>query len=612
MQVALAIILNNTRKSSREIMKNIFTYITKPLAAMALFAPAMASSQSDTMVDLEVSGIHIEKWEDGSYRRIQESDVKKGDTVYLVADLKNTGNQTSPTFNVAWHLLRSEVDTLSGIMPAATMFKGYGGHSELSPGATSTGNVRFKVSEMPDLLEMQFQADLYKPDTEGTGKIKESSESNNTSSIIINTRDNHSGGPAEEVDLEVSGFDVQKWDGSGYVTIDPSEINKGDTFYVLAKLKNNGSADSRGFNIEWNNLSYMTFYPSMNACTFSTDTPARGYHKPLKAQTLSNGNVRFKINNAKDYQSITYKADYDNNIKETNESNNEARFELSINGVSPANCSPIKTGSNITVKVNAKSTACIDGECAKMDVYADTVKLNEEPIETTEQNQYYKFKIDADEFDIKSDSVSVEFANDLVKNNIDRNLKVNQVEVYREGVAPIHKQTYRPYDAVYYNNNSGFLNAYKSTGTMYWGGKVKLQNPDNRAGYNMQVYLRSDCYHGCALSNVYAGNRNLTPISLETTENTQIFTITDIPGEYFINAPVKVEFTNDKWNGNLRENRNLIVEKVRVLDADSLVKEYTPPKAVWYSGDQNILNFFKRTGSMNWQGIVEFPAFIMT
>jgi hypothetical protein len=91
-------------------MQKIFKNLIKVIAGDGFIVPSISLSQSDNSgVELDVRGIHIEKWIDGSFHRVRESEVRRGDTIYLVADLKNTGNAVSPNFNVAWHIIKSVV-----------------------------------------------------------------------------------------------------------------------------------------------------------------------------------------------------------------------------------------------------------------------------------------------------------------------------------------------------------------------------------------------------------------------------------------------------------------------------------------------------------------------
>jgi subtilase family serine protease len=83
----------------------------------------------------------------------------------------------------------------------------------------------------------------------------------------------------------------------------------------VAQLSNVGTAASGGFNVKWYLNGVQVGY---------------GYHAPLAAGQVSNGNIRFDWTPPPGTHTLRFVADVDGQVAESNESNNSGQVSVYV------------------------------------------------------------------------------------------------------------------------------------------------------------------------------------------------------------------------------------------------------------------------------------------
>ena len=235
-----------------------YTFALLVLATLSL-APAAAVAQIDR--DLRVSDITF-----------SPAPIPGTQTV-ATARLTNAGRFWSGPFNIKWFLDGVQV--------------GYGQHSSLGPGATSTDNVYFTWNVTPGDHILRYDADVDQ-------HVAEDSEVNNSYQVrVVN------GQVIPLADLYASSM------GRGTPRV-------GEETVITAGLRNIGDTGSGGFNIKW-----------------FVDGAQMGYGSQ---SSLAAGEVRdvdfYWTPAAPGDHLVRFEADVDGHVLESNETNNA--FQLSV------------------------------------------------------------------------------------------------------------------------------------------------------------------------------------------------------------------------------------------------------------------------------------------
>jgi subtilase family serine protease len=204
------------------------------------------------------------------------STPKAGVPTTAVAQLSNVGTAASGGFNVKWYRNGIQV--------------GYGYHAPLAAGQVSTGNIRFYWTPTAGTHTLRFVADV-------DGQVTESSENNNSASKTVTV------GTQALPDLKVSGITF---------TSTPKPFVKTT---AVAQLSNVGTAASGGFNVKWYVDNMLVGY---------------GYHAPLAAGQVSNGNIRFDWSPPPGTHTLRFVADVDGQVTESSESNNSGQVTVYV------------------------------------------------------------------------------------------------------------------------------------------------------------------------------------------------------------------------------------------------------------------------------------------
>jgi len=208
-----------------------------------------------------------------------DSTPRVGILTTVTARLRNRGSVSSVGFNVKWFVNGGQ--------------QGYGAHSALGPGQVSGDNVRFPwTPRSTGSYRIRFEADV-------DGNVIESNEINGDLEESVDV----AGAP----DLAVVDVNFES----------PPRI--GVPVRVQALLRNIGGSPSGIFNIKW----------------FQNDLEVGyGSHASLAAGATSNDNVYFTWTPAAGTYRFGYRADVDNYVAESNESNNF--FERSVTIAAPS------------------------------------------------------------------------------------------------------------------------------------------------------------------------------------------------------------------------------------------------------------------------------------
>jgi subtilase family serine protease/PKD repeat protein len=204
-----------------------------------------------------------------------------GQTTIATAVLRNVGTAASGDFDVKWFVDGAQV--------------GFGRHSSLAPGETSSGNVHLSwVPSAPGLHRVQFVADV-------GGEVHESNEGNNAFEVTAKT------GPLP--DLVVDDITLSTLPIAGQPTV------------ATAHLRNAGPAASGPFNVKW-------FLDGVEV--------GYGQHPGLASgQTSTAGEAQFTWTPATaGLHTLRYAADVDSQVLEVEDVANNA-FEKSFDVARP-------------------------------------------------------------------------------------------------------------------------------------------------------------------------------------------------------------------------------------------------------------------------------------
>ena len=199
-----------------------------------------------------------------------------GEETTFTAVLQNLGSVSTGTFNVKWYIDGQQV--------------GYGGHSPLGAGQTSTDNIYFYWT--PPAIgsyRIRYEADV-------DGHVTESNELNGSEEKTVNV-------VSPLPDLVVENLTFNNTPTVGQETV------------VTALLRNQGGSATGSFNIKW-------FLDGQEV--------SYGLHSALLPGQLSSDNISFYWTpNSGGTHTLRYEADVDGQVAESNESNNS--FERSVN-----------------------------------------------------------------------------------------------------------------------------------------------------------------------------------------------------------------------------------------------------------------------------------------
>jgi hypothetical protein len=259
-------VATNTGESNRRVALDDFLMILPP-------------GSPTSLADLRVSGITF------------TATPTAGVRTTAVAQLANVGQSPSGVFNVKWFLDGAQV--------------GYGSHTSLAPGQTSSGNVRFDWTPTAGTHRLRFVADT-------DGHVRESNEANNAFEVTVTVA-----APPPKADLQVSGIGFTSTPSAGVRTT------------AIAQLANVGQSSSGAFNVKWFLDGAQVGY---------------GSHTSLSPGQVSSGNVRFDWTPTAGTHTLRFQADVDNHVSESNESNNsftrtvsvsvQSRPDLQVSGIS--------------------------------------------------------------------------------------------------------------------------------------------------------------------------------------------------------------------------------------------------------------------------------------
>ena len=191
------------------------------------------------------------------------------------AALSNVGQTASGEFNVKWFV--------DGVQ------KAYGGHKSLAPGEVSNDNVYFNWTPTAGEHTLQFVADV-------DAEVSETNESNNSYSVPVTI--------PEPPDLEVRD-----------ITLFPSPPVAGMDTIATAYLINEGGTASGEFNVKW-----------------FLDGVQMGYggHISLAPGQVSADNVHFYWTPAAGTHTLTFVADVDGEVLESDEDNNSKTITFTV------------------------------------------------------------------------------------------------------------------------------------------------------------------------------------------------------------------------------------------------------------------------------------------